>query len=116
MKKKVVVRAKDGDVYRLIHVAYVPEEVYTPFLELTHDRERSIAEYIESWAKQDGLGTFTVTNAYSLKCLKFAIKEKALISIATTELFSDECNITGSINAWVTEHMKKELNNGYINS
>lgn len=112
-KKKVVVRARDGDSYRLVHVAYVQEDVYNAFLELAHDREQSIAEFIESWAQIDFNRRYPVTNLAALNELKNTIRSSALQSIAKTDMYAKGCLLTGSINAWVTEHMRKELDNGF---
>ena len=111
-KKKVVVRAKDGSTFRLVHIGYVPCEVYDVFLEhMVHDKEISMAEYIEKWAENDFEMKVTATNIKGINRVKEAVQKSAFEDLKMSTNLVGQCKIMGVLNAWVTDHMRKELEN-----
>lgn len=111
-KKKVVVRAKDGSTFRLVHMGYVPCEIYDTFLEhMVHNKEISMAEYIERWAENDFGMKITATNIKGINRVKEAVQKSALENLQLSGSLAGQCKIMGVLNAWVTDHMRKELEN-----
>ncbi len=111
-KKKVVVRAKDGSTFRLVHMGYVPREIYDTFLEnMVHNKEISMAEYIERWAENDFGMKITATNIKGINRVKEAVQKSALENLQLSGSLAGQCKIMGVLNAWVTDHMRKELEN-----
>lgn len=111
-KKKVVVKAKDGSTFRLVHVGYVPREIYDAFLEhMVHNKEVSMAEYIERWAENDFGMKITATNVKGINRVKEAVQKSALENLKLSGSLAGQCKIMGVLNAWVTDHMRKELEN-----
>lgn len=111
-KKKVVVRAKDGSSFRLVHMGYIPQEIYNEFLEhMVHEKEISVAEYIEKWTEKDFGVKIAATNVKGITRIKQLIQKRALDNMQLSENILNQCKITGALNAWVTDHMRKELQN-----
>lgn len=111
-KKKVVIKAKDGSTFRLVHIGYVPREIYDMFLEhMVHNKEISMAEYIERWAENDFGMKITATNIKGINRVKEAVQKSALENLQLSGSLAGQCKIMGVLNAWVTDHMRKELEN-----
>lgn len=111
-KKKVVIKAKDGSTFRLVHIGYVPREIYDMFLEhMVHNKEISMAEYIERWAENDFEIKITATNIKGINRVKEAVQKSALENLQLSGSMAGQCKIMGVLNAWVTDHMRKELEN-----